>query len=56
VSFEKGFGKYDANETIPEILTVEYEVVKFLFFQLISGTDDRSGVNVMVKLDSGTAP
>jgi autotransporter translocation and assembly factor TamB len=55
VSFEKGFGKYDANETIPEILTVEYEVVKFLFFQLISGTDDRSGLNVIVKLDSGTA-
>jgi len=52
VSYEKGFGSYDANEVAPEIFTLEYQILRFLYLQMIGGNDPhRSGMDVIVKLE-----
>ena len=35
VSYEKTFGDPQSNETAPEIVTLEYQVTRFLFLELI---------------------
>jgi len=52
VSYEKGFGSYDANEVAPEIFTLEYQILRYLCLQMIGGNDPhRSGMDVIVKLE-----
>jgi hypothetical protein len=52
VSYEKGFGSYDANEVAPEIFTLEYQILRFLYLQMVGGNDPhRSGTDVIVKIE-----
>ena len=47
LSYEKGFGDYDTDETAPKIFTAEYELIRSLFLQLVSGNEATSGVDVI---------
>jgi translocation and assembly module TamB len=51
LSYELGFGDYDSNETAPESFTAEYELVRSLFLQLVSGNEQKSGVDLIWKID-----
>jgi translocation and assembly module TamB len=50
VSYEKGFGEYGANETIPEVFTIEYELIRSLFLQFVQANDPRSGADIIFKI------
>jgi translocation and assembly module TamB len=51
VSYERGFGSTETNETNPRIVTLEYGLTKFLYFQLVEGNDKNSGFDVILKFD-----
>ena len=48
LSYEKGFGDYDSDETAPKIFTAEYELIRSLFLQLVSGNESTSGVDLIL--------
>ena len=50
VTYEKGFGDWESGEAEPQTLTLEYELFKFLFLQLVRGSDTRSGADILIKL------
>lgn len=50
ISYEKGFGDYGVNETVPEIFTIEYELIRSLFLQLVQANDRRSGGDIIYKI------
>lgn len=49
VSYERGFGSSETNEVNPRIVTMEYQLTKFLYFQLVEGNDKTSGFDVVIK-------
>ncbi len=49
--YQKGFGETQDGEAVPEIVTLEYEVIKNLFLQLIEGDSRSSGFDVIIKLE-----
>ncbi|MBD3234167.1 MAG: hypothetical protein GF315_10640 [candidate division Zixibacteria bacterium] len=51
MSYQKGFGETQDGEAVPEIVTLEYEVIKNLFLQLIEGDSRSSGFDVIIKLE-----
>lgn len=51
VSYEKGFGEYGVNETIPEVFTIEYELIRSMFVQFVQANDRRSGADLIFKLE-----
>ncbi len=51
VSYQKEFGDPKSNEVAPELFTLEYEVTRFLFLQLINGDDKKSGGDIIFKFE-----
>jgi autotransporter translocation and assembly factor TamB len=51
ISYEKGFGEYGVNETIPEVFTIEYELIRSLFVQFVQANDTRSGADIILKIE-----
>jgi translocation and assembly module TamB len=49
VSYERGFGSSETNEVNPRIVTMEYQLTKFLYFQLVEGNDKTSGFDAVIK-------
>ena len=53
VSYQRGVGTArDQDEIVPEIVTLEYELSRHLFFQLVAGDARSSGFDVIVKFGS----
>ena len=51
LSYERGFGDYDSNETAPETFTAEYELVRALFLSVVSGNDKNSNIGLTWKFN-----
>ena len=51
VSYERGFGKTDEDEILPETITMEYQVTRLLFLQLFQGNENTSGFEIILKLE-----
>jgi translocation and assembly module TamB len=49
VSYERGIGSTETNEVDPRIVTMEYQLTKFLFFQLVEGNDKTTGFDAIIK-------
>ncbi len=49
VSYERGIGSSETNEVDPRIVTLEYQLTKFLFFQLVEGNDKTTGFDAIIK-------
>jgi autotransporter translocation and assembly factor TamB len=49
VSYEKGFGNSEMGEVNPSIVTLEYGILEFLFFQLVEGNDKTAGFDFIFK-------
>jgi len=47
ISYEQGFGDYNSNETAPRFFTVEYELIRALSLQLISGNEQSSSIGLV---------
>ena len=50
VSYEQYIGALEEDQA-PRVLTVEYELTKYLFLQLISGDTKTSGADVLIRFD-----
>jgi translocation and assembly module TamB len=50
VSYQRGFGSAEDNEFAPEIVTLEYELVRNIFLRLIEGASRESGFDVIFRL------
>lgn len=48
-SYERGFGSSETNEVNAKIVTLEYQITKFLYFQLVEGNDKTSGFDAIIK-------
>ena len=55
MSYEHSIGALE-EDTPPQVVTVEYELSKFLFLQLISGETKSTGMDILIKLDSQNYP
>ncbi|MBI5472238.1 MAG: translocation/assembly module TamB domain-containing protein [Ignavibacteriae bacterium] len=51
MSVEKQFGSGESDSPATQIITLEYELTKFLFLQLIQGDQKNSGFDVFLKLE-----
>jgi autotransporter translocation and assembly factor TamB len=51
VSYQREFGDTKDNDIAPETVTVEYELTRNIFFQLIEGDSKAKGVDVIFKLE-----
>ena len=49
VSYERDIGSSETNEVDPRIVTMEYQLTKFLFFQLVEGNDKTTGFDAIIK-------
>ncbi|WP_430814485.1 translocation/assembly module TamB domain-containing protein [Carboxylicivirga sp. RSCT41] len=52
VIYQRGFGETEDDEITPEMVTLEYELNKVLFFRLQSGSSKTSGFDVILKFES----
>ncbi|MBD3297804.1 MAG: AsmA family protein [candidate division Zixibacteria bacterium] len=53
VSYQRGLGSTrEDDEIVPEIVTLEYELSRHLFFQLVAADARKSGFDVIVKFDA----
>jgi translocation and assembly module TamB len=50
VSYERGFGETSSDDVTKEMITLEYQITRFIFLQLFQGTSRTSGVDVFFKL------
>ncbi|MBN1562023.1 translocation/assembly module TamB domain-containing protein [candidate division KSB1 bacterium] len=50
MSYEHSFGALEEDRP-PQVVTVEYQLTKYLFFQLVSGDTKTAGVDIIVKFD-----
>jgi autotransporter translocation and assembly factor TamB len=51
VTYKREFGQNNDNNIVPETISLEYEMTKFLYLQLIQGDPKESGADVFFKLD-----
>ncbi len=51
VTYQRGFGETDGEEITPETLTLEYELNRFIFLHLQSGSSKTSGLDVILKFE-----
>ncbi len=51
MSVEKQFGSGESGSPATQIITLEYELTKFLFLQLIQGDQKNSGFDIFLKLE-----
>jgi translocation and assembly module TamB len=51
VSYEREFGNSDDNDIAPETITVEYEITRMIYLQLIEGNSKERGVDVIFKVE-----
>ncbi len=51
VSYEEGFGSSETNEVNPTIITLEYGLTSFIYFQLVEGNDKTAGFDLIFKFD-----
>ncbi|MGE5845273.1 MAG: translocation/assembly module TamB domain-containing protein, partial [Ignavibacteria bacterium] len=51
ISYKHGVPIGNSSETEIKTLNVEYEILDFLFIQVIGGNSEESGVNIIIKLD-----
>ncbi len=49
MSYQRAMGQTQGEEAIPEIVTLEYELHKYLFLQLLHGDDKTSGLDFIFK-------
>jgi translocation and assembly module TamB len=49
-SYERGFGETSSDDVSKEVITLEYQIKRLIFLQLIQGTSRTSGVDVFLKL------
>ena len=53
VSYQKSFGNLEDDDITPEIITLEYELTKFLFLQLVESDSRESGIDLFFKFEKG---
>ena len=51
VSYQRGIGSIEDNDIARELVTLEYEILRFLFLQLIEGDSRESGADVIFKFE-----
>ncbi|WP_282038703.1 translocation/assembly module TamB domain-containing protein [Saccharicrinis aurantiacus] len=51
MKYQRGFGENNNNEITPESVTLEYEVIDNLYFQVQSGSSKTSGIDVTLKFE-----
>ncbi len=51
LSYQKGFGENVDDDFVPENVTLEYQVNKFLFLQLLEGSSKDSGFDIIFKYE-----
>jgi translocation and assembly module TamB len=51
VTYKREFGQTDDNDIAPETITLEYEIWKQIYLQLIEGHPRESGVDLFFKID-----
>ncbi|GAB4321991.1 MAG: hypothetical protein Kow0074_13200 [Candidatus Zixiibacteriota bacterium] len=52
VSYQRGLGATrDDDEIVPEVVTLEYELSRHLFFQLVAADARKSGFDIILKFD-----
>ena len=51
MSYQRSFGENENESIEPVIITLEYELTKFLFLQLINGDDKTTGYDVILKFE-----
>ena len=51
VSYQREFGETNDNDVAPETITVEYELTKNIYLQLIEGDSKAKGVDLIFKID-----
>ena len=51
VTYKREFGQSTDNEIVPETISLEYEITKFLFFQMLQGDPKHSGIDLLFKFD-----
>jgi translocation and assembly module TamB len=52
VSYQRGVGSADDNdEIVPQIVTLEYQLSRYIFFQLVTGDPRSSGFDVIIKFE-----
>ena len=49
MSYSRGVGQSQDQEPVPQIVTLEYELNKYLFLQLLQGDEKSSGADVIFK-------
>jgi len=53
ISYQKNFGNLEDDDVTPEIITLEYELTKFLFLQLVESDSRESGIDLFFKFEKG---
>jgi autotransporter translocation and assembly factor TamB len=51
VTYKREFGQNKDNSIVPETISLEYEITKFLYLQLIQGDPKESGTDLFFKFD-----
>jgi autotransporter translocation and assembly factor TamB len=51
LSYERNFGETGDSDTVPEIITMEYELTRQLFLQLMTGSEKISGFDIIYKFE-----
>ncbi|MCB0295145.1 MAG: translocation/assembly module TamB domain-containing protein, partial [Calditrichaeota bacterium] len=51
MSYEKSFGRTQSEDIASEVITLEYELTRFLFLQLIQGDPKASGAEIIFKFE-----
>ncbi|HSR16766.1 MAG TPA: translocation/assembly module TamB domain-containing protein, partial [Ignavibacteriaceae bacterium] len=51
ISYKHGVPIDNSSETETKTLNLEYEILDFLFIQVIGGNSEESGMNIIIKLD-----
>ena len=52
VTYQRGFGETEGEEITPETITLEYELNRFIFLHLQSGSSKTSGLDVILKFEA----
>ncbi len=51
VSYERGIGSTETNEVNSRIVTLEYQLTKLIYLQLVEGNDKTAGFDIILKFD-----
>jgi translocation and assembly module TamB len=51
LSYQRNFGETSDSNTVPEIITMEYELTRRLFLQLMAGSEKTSGFDFIFKFE-----